>query len=158
MSLFKLNILVALLAVGFLGASQVGCDSSSVPSGDVMESREGHAVDGAMPVMVQLYSPYCAACKEMKPLVKNLTEQCDDRGVKMEAVDVSAEENQSLLDHYRVRAVPTFLFLDEYGVETARLVGRQSEQSLKQALSVLSGQECPGVSMIDRDGDLIIGG
>ena len=127
-----------------LGAlSQPGCNPGEVDTGEE-----------AMPRMVELYSPYCPACMKMKPVVEALVSQCDYRGVRLEMIDVSSEENERLMDHYRVRAVPTFLFLDEYGIEVARLVGSQTEQSLKQALSALRGKECPGMSLVDGDGDV----
>ena len=139
-----LSTVFAVVALGVL--SQPGCNPGEVDKGE------------ALPRMVGLYSPYCAVCMAMKPVVESLVSQCDYRGVRLEMVDVSAEENERLLDHYRVLAVPTFLFLDEYGIEVARLVGSQTEQSLKQALSALRGKECPGMSLVDGDGDVIIGG
>ncbi len=139
-----LAVLFAVVALGIL--SQPGCNPGEVDQGE------------ALPRMVGLYSPYCAACMKMKPVVESLVSQCDYRGVRLEMVDVSSEGNERLLDHYRVQAVPTFLFLDEYGIEVARLVGSQTEQSLKQALSVLRGKECPGMSLVDEDGDVVIGG
>ena len=155
-----LAVLIATVALGVL--SQPGCNPGEVRADDVVASRasETGEVDTgvALPRMVGLYSPYCAVCMKMKPVVESLVSQCDYRGVRLEMVDVSSEENERLLDHYRVRAVPTVLFLDEYGIEVARLVGSQTEQSLKQALSVLRGKECPGMSLVDEDGAVIIGG
>lgn len=152
------SVIGGLLALGVL--SQPGCNPGEVRADDMVASRaiETGEVDmgEALPRMVELYTPYCAVCMKMKPVVESLVGQCDYRGVRLEMVDVSQEENERLMDHYRVRAVPTFLFLDEYGIEVARLVGSQTEQSLKQALSALRGKECPGMSLVDGDGDVII--
>ena len=137
------------------GLSQPGCNPGEVRADDVVAGRAFETGE-ALPRMVGMYSPYCAVCMKMKPVVESLVSQCDYRGVRLEMVDVSQEENERLMDHYRVRAVPTFLFLDEYGIEVARLVGSQTEQSLKQALSALRGKECPGMSLVDGDGDVVI--
>jgi len=42
---------------------------------------------------------------------------------------------------------PTFVFLDPNGVEVARLVGEQTENTLKQALSALRKKPCPGFNL-----------
>lgn len=85
----------------------------------------------------------------MKPLLERLSRQCDKKGVRVSQIDISEEANEQFIDDYQIRAVPTFLFLDENGVETARLVGRQSEETLRQALSVLRGEQCPGMTLLD---------
>ncbi len=158
----RANMKVIFTVVALLVLSQPGCNPGEVRADDsvasrALETREADTGE-ALPRMVGLYTPYCAACMKMKPVVESLVGQCDYRGVRLEMVDVSQEKNERLMGHYRVRAVPTFLFLDEYGIEVARLVGSQTEQSLKQALSALRGKECPGMSLVDYDGDVIIGG
>lgn len=101
----------------------------------------------ARPVMLELYAKDCPICKEMSPVVDHLTEQCDG-GVAVIKKDISQAENRGLVGQHRVLGVPTFVFLDAEGTEVARLVGRQSEDALRQALSVLRGEECAGVGPI----------
>lgn len=101
-----------------------------------------------VPAMVELYTKDCVICKEMKPLVAELTAQCHGKNVLVRTVDVSAPRNAGLDRQFRLVGVPTFLFLDKDGNETARLVGRQSREALLQALSVLRGESCPGVGAL----------
>ncbi len=86
----------------------------------------------------------------MKPLVENLVTQCDKKGVDVEMIDVSKEENESLIDEYRIVGLPTYVFIDEAGYEVARLVGAQTESTIKQALGALRGEDCPGLGQLKK--------
>jgi len=138
-----------LVVAGFLVHDAAGMwgDTASV---------ENDSGDGVLPVMVELYEEDCPVCQRMRPLVAELEEQCDRHDVQVEAIDVSRAENAQLVERYRLVGVPTFLFLDRDGVEVARLVGEQTERTLKQALSALRGEECPGLALLGphpRDDD-----
>ena len=100
--------------------------------------------------MVMLTADYCPICRQMEPLVDELSARCRHQGVSIEKIDVAQEANEHLIDEYRVVGVPTFLFVDGGGTEVARLIGRQTPAALKQALSALKGEECPGLSKIAR--------
>jgi cytochrome c-type biogenesis protein len=105
-----------------------------------------------LPKMVELYSEECGICQRMKPVVERLIEQCDKKGLDIELLDVSKPENRYLVSEFRVVGVPTFLFLDENELEVARLVGEQTESALKQALSALRGEQCPGLGPVPAEG------
>jgi thiol:disulfide interchange protein len=66
----------------------------------------------------------------------------------VESVDVSEEKYEHLLEEYRIKGLPTYIFIDEADYEVARLVGAQTESALKQALGVLRGEDCPNVGKI----------
>ncbi len=100
--------------------------------------------------MVAVHAPYCSVCVRMKPLVESLVTQCDRKGVSVEMVDVSIEENEHLIERYRVVGLPTYLFLDDAGFEVARLVGAQTESTLRQALGALRGEACPGLGRLKK--------
>ena len=89
------------------------------------------------PQMVELYSEDCPICQQMKPVVQSVREECAGRQVDIRDLDVSQPANRHLIGQYRVVGVPTFLFLDNRGREVARLVGRQSEDSLQVQVSEL---------------------
>jgi len=101
-----------------------------------------------LPRMLAIHASYCSVCKEMKPLVESIKSQCNLDDVLIESVDVSQEEYEHLIEEHRVKGLPTYLFIDEADYEVARLVGAQSESTLKQALGVLRGEDCPRVGNI----------
>jgi len=106
------------------------------------------------PTMYKFYSENCPICKKMEPVMEKITTQCDKKGVRMIKVNISAPENRHLVGRYRLVGVPTFLFIDERGHETARLLGEQTEQTLKQSLSALRGMPCPGVELLGQGATL----
>jgi thiol-disulfide isomerase/thioredoxin len=114
--------------------------SISSEDGRVAKSPAEIGFTGAK--MVELYTPYCAACKEMAPFVKALSGSCRHHGVSVETLDISLEENEHVIDELGVTAVPTFIFIDDVGVETTRLVGRQSIDRLIEHLAEIGGAKC----------------
>lgn len=101
------------------------------------------------PVMVEFFSSSCTVCKRMEPIIEAITSQCDGNMVRVKKVDISLAENSHFVRQYKLVGVPTFLFISREGSEVARLVGEQSEKTLKQALSALRGVPCPGLKAID---------
>jgi len=99
------------------------------------------------PTMVEFVSSGCPVCKRMKPVVDGLVSQCDERGVRIKTVDISEGSNRAYAEVFRISGVPTFIFLQENGEESARLIGEHSETELKQALSALRKKPCPGVAV-----------
>ncbi len=104
----------------------------------------------ALPLMVELYAEDCSICQRMKPVVDDLINQCDKKGVRVTAVDVSEERNAKLAKQHRLVGVPTFLFLDASGNEVARLVGEQTPDTLRQGLAALTGEECSTLGRYDE--------
>ena len=125
--------------------------SSDGSATDIVSAKQGEKfvshTDG-LPTMLELYRKGCHVCQKMKPIVESIQNQCDQKGVHVKTLDVSKPENRHLVKEFRLVGVPTFIFLDETGAETARLVGEQSEHSIKQTISVLRNEPCPGVSLI----------
>ena len=112
-------------------------------------SHTGASADSAQktpgeagPMMMELYSPYCPSCSQMAPLVRDLAADCASEGVSIVQFDISTKENEHLADELDIDAVPTFVFIDETGQETARLVGKQSAEALQDGLSVIGGAAC----------------
>ena len=94
------------------------------------------------PKMVSIYSEWCAACRKMKPVVDKLAEACDGKGVSVERVDYENPQNEELMHSYEVEGLPTFLFIDEHGIEVDRQVGAVSEDKLSEMLSFIRGEDC----------------
>lgn len=97
-------------------------------------------------MMLELYAPYCPSCNQMAPLVRALAENCASEGVSVVQYDISTLENEHLVEELDIEAVPTFLFFDETGKESARLVGKQSADTLQSKLSGIGGRACDGRS------------
>ncbi|MBW2735853.1 MAG: sulfite exporter TauE/SafE family protein [Deltaproteobacteria bacterium] len=101
----------------------------------------GHAT--SRPRMVQFKTRRCSICRQMIPTVGVIERDCDGR--KVDVVKVDLDNSPKLAKDYRIRGVPTFVFLDTKGEEVARLVGYQTLGALRQSLSAVSGQQCDGL-------------
>ena len=69
---------------------------------------------------------WCAPCQEMKPVVEQLN---SDRLIKYDIDEAVVEREQ-----YQVRAIPTFILVDENGVELDRVLGAISLDRLEELL------------------------
>ncbi len=66
---------------------------------------------------------WCGPCRQMKPIVAQLRRQ----GYHMRDIDV--DRNRAMAEKYGIRAVPTFVFL-ENGAEVSRFSGGTSRDHL----------------------------
>lgn len=103
------------------------------------------------PRMVEFVSSSCSVCRQMIPTVALVERDCGGRQVDVVKLDVDQPENRALAKSYRVRGVPTFVFLDRQGKQTSRMVGYQSLGSLRQALATLVGEQCEGVGQLPAE-------
>ncbi len=71
---------------------------------------------------------WCGPCRQMKPIVSNMRRQ----GYRMRDIDI--DRNRALAAQYNVRAVPTFVFV-ENGSETNRISGSTSPENLRKLCS-----------------------
>jgi len=140
-------VLLFIAGMLVLDVVQASRYSGQQSDADVVESILPETQKG-LPVMVELYAEDCAVCQKMKPIVDTITSQCDEKGVHVRSIDIGKPENRHLVRKFNLVGVPTFVFLDETGTETARLVGEQTESNLKQTISVLRGEPCPGVAFL----------
>ncbi len=139
-SIAKIFSLAAVAGVMLWSVRALTEHSRSAPTSAKTEA----SYDDDGPMMLELYTPYCPSCSQMAPLVRNLAEDCANQGVSVVQFDISAEENEHLVDELDIRAVPTFLFIDQTGRETARLVGKQTAEALESRLSDIGGRACGG--------------
>ncbi len=71
---------------------------------------------------------WCGPCRQMKPIVSQLRHH----GFHMRDVDI--DKNKKLADKYNIRAVPTFVFV-ENGSEVKRFSGGTSADNLRKMCS-----------------------
>jgi cytochrome c-type biogenesis protein len=102
---------------------------------------------GRQPVIVELYSHSCTACKAMQPIVDALTRQCSEHNVAVRQVEVGEPLGRTLVARHHVLGVPTFLVFDRDGALVKQMVGGQTEAALKDAVSGLAETPCPAANL-----------
>ena len=83
--------------------------------------------------LIDFTAKWCEPCQQMKPIVEKLHRE----GLPVRQVDF--DENRALANRYRVTGLPTFVLVVN-DKEVARLVGRRSEDELRQMLKLLPNE------------------
>jgi len=125
--------------------------ATSEPGAQCDATAVGATCDGieARPVMMEFMSPGCKICRNMIPVVDALRNACTDDKVAFQIVDISTDDGRKLAARHGVTGIPVFVFQDAAGTEKARLVGRQTFETLQQSLSALTGEKCDGYREVD---------
>ena len=92
-------------------------------------------LDSETMVMVDFYSPWCAPCKALAPI---LDEAAKELGDKVKIYKMNSDDNMETLETYNIMAVPTLLLFKKgevvntiHGIasknEIIRMVERETE-------------------------------
>jgi len=94
------------------------------------DNFQQEVIDSAVPVLVDFWSPTCAPCRRIAPV---LDELASEAGGRFRVGKVNAWEEQGLAVRYRISAVPTLLVFKS-GAVVNRMVGYQDKRKLQEAL------------------------
>lgn len=110
------------------------CGNCGAPLPWIADADDGtfaDVVDHAdLPVLVDLWAPWCAPCRMVSPVLEQLAHRCAGR-VKLVKVDVDRSPETSR--RFAVQAVPTLLLVDR-GQVIARHAGAAPEPALRRWL------------------------
>ena len=76
-------------------------------------------ISGEKPVLIDFYADWCAPCKMMPPILKEVKNQLGD---DVKIVKINTETNQQLSANFGIRSIPT-LMLFHNGKEVWRQAG-----------------------------------
>ena len=82
---------------------------------------------------VELGSVNCIPCKAMQPVMKAVEEEYGDQ-VKVVFYDVWTKEGSPYGEQYKIRAIPTQIFLDKDGKEFFRHMGFFPKEEIAKVL------------------------
>jgi thioredoxin 2 len=83
-----------------------------------------------MPVLVDLWAPWCGPCRAVSPALENLAR---DRAGRIKLVKVNVDESPAIAARFGVQGIPTLLVLDK-GTVVARQTGAAPEAALRRWL------------------------
>jgi thioredoxin 2 len=83
-----------------------------------------------MPVLVDLWAPWCGPCRAVSPALENLAR---DRAGRIKLVKVNVDESPAIAARFGVQGIPTLLVLDK-GTVVTRQMGAAPEAALRQWL------------------------
>lgn len=94
-------------------------------------------IDSNLPVIVDMWAPWCQPCIAMKPTIRELTEELAG---EVKVAELNIEENAFIKEKYDVDRYPMLLiFID--GVEAKRLVGRKSKDEVVVAIHAAMSEQ-----------------
>jgi len=105
--------LLILVACGCVGLWRVLLTNRTEGVNDIL-TFERALKNNQIPTLVEFYSPYCAGCMAVKPLVDRIE---NDAGNKLQVIrlNIDQEPGMSLMQPYGVIFTPTFLYFDKSG-------------------------------------------
>ena len=95
---------------------------------DTFDTDVIHSVE---PVLVDVTAVWCAPCRMLEPIVKEVAETWQD---KMKVVKLDADQNPGLMTQYGILGIPTLMFFKD-GKLQERMTGFQSRDRLVAKIS-----------------------
>jgi thioredoxin 1 len=84
-------------------------------------------------IFIELGSVNCIPCRMMQPVMKNIEKKYSDQ-IKVIFYDVWTQEQRKYADIYKIRVIPTQVFLDANGKEFHRHEGFYPETEIDKLL------------------------
>ena len=116
-----------------LGLFLLFCSSACNGADKPKEDNAKAASNNAKITFIELGSVNCIPCKAMQPVMKSIETRYGDQ-VKILFYDVWRPEQKKYAMQYRIRLIPTQVFLDAEGKEFFRHEGFFQEEEIDQLL------------------------
>lgn len=116
----KSTFLRGFVLLFLLGAFSVACTAAGAKNGE--ERGAAAAEESYLVTFVELGSVRCIPCKMMQPILKEIEKEYAGQ-VKVVFHDVWTPEGEPFAVRYKIRVIPTQVFLDKEGEEYFRHEG-----------------------------------
>ena len=100
------------------------------------------------PVVVDVWAPWCGPCRAVAP---NFEEASNQYGNKASFLKLNADDNQDVLQRYKVMGIPTMLYFShgklvdrKTGVQSASAIGKRVEPLLEMDAETAGDREIRG--------------
>ena len=94
---------------------------------------ESQVLDSSLPVVIDFWAEWCAPCHRVSPILEDLAANYAGR---VRVVKVNVDEEIELASRYGVRAMPTFLFLQN-GEVVEQLTGARPRADFEARFEAL---------------------
>jgi thioredoxin 1 len=92
-------------------------------------------IEGDTPVLVDFYTDWCAPCKMMTPILKELK---TEMGEGVHIIKIDAEKNPAAAIKYQVRGVPTLILFHKGNImwqQSGVVQAKQLQQIIESKIS-----------------------
>jgi thioredoxin 1 len=97
------------------------------------QNFEAEILNSDKPVLIDFWAEWCAPCRQIAPIIKDLAEEYGDR-VKVVKMDIDANPNTP--GQYGIRAIPTILSFKD-GEVVEQLQGARPKADFEAAIKNL---------------------
>ena len=97
---------------------------------DATDQTFDREIDLAVPILVDLWAPWCAPCRMLAPV---LAELAGDLAGRLKVIQVDVDRNPALASRFNARSIPMLLIL-RGGEVVGTMTGVQSGAALRAAL------------------------
>ena len=97
------------------------------------QTFEQEVIKSTLPVLVDLWAPWCGPCRVVAPVVEKLSEKYDDR---FKFCRLNVDENPQTAAKYRIMSIPTLIFF-KGGEAVDTVIGAVPEQALQPKIDAL---------------------
>ncbi len=126
--------IVFLLVIGLLTVGLQGACSSDESQKDSKTANRDEQKTGSIKVtFVELGSVRCIPCKKMQPIMEEIKKEYEGQ-VKVIFYDVWTREGKPYAAKYKIKLIPTQVFLDKDGNEYFRHIGFFPKEELVKVL------------------------
>jgi len=94
---------------------------------------EGEVLKSETPVLVDFWAEWCAPCRAIAPIVKELAEQY---GEKVKVVKINIDDSPQTPGTYGIRSIPTVLAFNN-GQVVSQLTGARPKAAFEEMLEGL---------------------
>ena len=125
----KITIVQRILLLFFAGLLSLSCDAVDKQA----DGTNAAAAENILVTFVELGSVRCIPCKMMQPIMKDIEKDYAGQ-VKVVFHDVWTPEGEPFAQTYKIRVIPTQVFLDKEGKEYFRHEGFFPKDELVKVL------------------------
>ena len=101
------------------------------------ENIQKEVSESKLPVIIDIYAPWCGPCQNMLPIFEELAKEMED---KCKFVKLNVDEARDLSIKYGVTSVPTFIFIKNDEIK-GRETGYKNKDEFKEITEKFLEQE-----------------
>lgn len=134
---FIIVLVAVVLSVAVFLGTQTGSNTGTLAAMAKDATPLETALTNSKPTLIEFYADWCTSCQAM---AKDLSDLKQEYGEQVNFVMLNVDNNKWLPEmlHYRVEAIPHFVFLNNAGEPIATTIGEQPRPIMAANLEALA--------------------